>query len=408
MFKKNPKTIPDQGLDDMLKRILKGNIVLTDRIIKGGMVRVEGDKIADIFDGQQEIDKIGVEYTDYGEAFIIPGLIDIHLHGALEKDVMDCQEESLKRIALHQSRCGVTGFLGSTMSAPLEAVLEAIEIIKMTLQTQAQLLMPSELLGVHVEGPFLSKQKKGAQDPAFIRAMNRDDVNRLIHAVHKLKVVISLAPEISNNRRFIPQLKESGFVVAIGHSNATYEQALQSFEEGISHATHLFNAMSGFGHREPGVVGAVLDSDGISAELIADGIHVHPAALRLAVAMKGTKRLCLVTDSLKASGVGDGFFRWGNMEIDVKGSRATIKESDVLAGSVLTLNQAVKNMIDWTGISISQAVNMASLNPAAVLELEGEIGSIQQGKTANISVIDQKFEVIETILRGRSVYMKES
>jgi N-acetylglucosamine-6-phosphate deacetylase len=392
----------------MHKRILKGNIVLADRVIKGGMVSIEGDKIADIFSDQQEIDRSGVEYTDYGEALIAPGLIDLHLHGALEKDVMDCQEESLKQIAVHQSRCGVTGFLGSTMSAPIEAVLEAVDVINRTSQTHAPIGLPSELLGVHIEGPFLSEQKKGAQDPSAIRAMEEADVGRLINAAQGIKVVISLAPEVKNNQRFIPQLKESGFVVAIGHSNATYEQALQSFQEGISHATHLFNAMSGFGHREPGVVGAVLDSDGISAELIADGIHVHPAALRLAVSRKGTERLCLVTDSLKASGVGDGVFRWGSMEIDVKGPRATIKESDVLAGSVLTMNQAVKNMIEWTGISVSQAINMASLNPAMVLGLEEEIGNIQPGKTANLVVLDQKFEVIETILGGRSVYSKES
>jgi len=389
-------------------RILKGNIVLEDRVIQGSMVRIEGDKIADIFDSQQEIDKNGVEYTDYSDAFIAPGLIDLHLHGALEKDVMDCQEESLRQIAIHQSRCGVTGFLGSTMSAPIETVLEAVAVINRTVQTQAPFGLPSELLGVHIEGPFLSKYKKGAQDPSAIRTMEEADVGRLINAIQGIKVVISLAPEVKNNQRFIPQLKESGFVVAIGHSNATYEQALQSFQEGISHATHLFNAMSGFNHREPGVVGAVLDSDEISAELIADGIHVHPAALRLAVSRKGTERLCLITDSLKAVGAGDGIFQWGDMEIDVKGPRATIKESDVLAGSVLTMNQAVKNMIDWTGVSVSQAVNMASLNPAMVLGLEEEIGNIQPGKTANLVVLDQKFEVIETILGGRSVYSKES
>jgi len=321
---------------------------------------------------------------------------------------MDCQEESLRQIAIHQSRCGVTGFLGSTMSAPIETVLEAVAVINRTVQTQAPFGLPSELLGVHIEGPFLSKYKKGAQDPSAIRTMEEADVGRLINAIQGIKVVISLAPEVKNNQRFIPQLKESGFVVAIGHSNATYEQALQSFQEGISHATHLFNAMSGFNHREPGVVGAVLDSDEISAELIADGIHVHPAALRLAVSRKGTERLCLITDSLKAVGAGDGIFQWGDMEIDVKGPRATIKESDVLAGSVLTMNQAVKNMIDWTGVSVSQAVNMASLNPAMVLGLEEEIGNIQPGKTANLVVLDQKFEVIETILGGRSVYSKES
>jgi N-acetylglucosamine-6-phosphate deacetylase len=392
----------------MHQRILKGNIVLKDRIVEGGIVRIEEEKISGVFTSKQEIDVSGVEFTDYGEAFITPGFVDLHLHGALEKDVMDCQGESLKQIALHQSRCGVTGFLGSTMSAPIQAVLEAVQVINRTSQIQDQLGMPSELLGVYIEGPFLSKQKKGAQDPSYIRAMEETDVNRLINAVHGLKAVISLAPEISNNQGFIPKLKEKDFVVAIGHSNASYEQALQSFKKGISHATHLFNAMSGFNHREPGVVGAVLDSDGISAELIADGIHVHPAALRLAVARKGTEKLCLITDSLKAVGAGDGIFQLGDMEIDVKGPRATIKESDVLAGSVLTMNQAVKNMHEWAGVSVSQAVNMASLNPAQVLGLEGEIGSIQPGKKAHLAVLDQEFEVIETILHGRSVFRQES
>lgn len=392
----------------MQKRILKGNVVLADRTVKGGFVRIEGDKVAGIHTLQQEVDLAGAEFTDYGDAFITPGLIDLHLHGALEKDVMDCQRESLEQIAIHQARCGVTGFLGSTMSAPIDSVLEAVEVIRRTARSQARRRMPSELLGIHIEGPFLSKQRKGAQDPAYIMEMKESDVNRLTKAIQGLKVIISLAPEVDDNLSFIPKLKESDFVVAIGHSNASYEQALQSFKEGISHATHLFNAMSGFNHREPGVVGAVLDSDDVSAELIADGVHLHPVALRLAVARKGTENLCLVTDSLKAAGAGDGYYQWGNMEIDVKWPKAVIKDTDVLAGSVLTLNQALKNMIDWTGVSVSQAVNMASLNPAQVLGLEGEIGSIQTGKTANLAVLDQRFEVIETILCGRSVYMKES
>ena len=162
--------------------------------------------------------------------------------------------------------------------------------------------------------------------------------------------------------------------------------------------------MREFDHREPGVVGAVLDSEGVTAELIADGIHVHPAALRLAVAAKGPQRVCLVTDSLKAAGVGDGVYFWGDREIEVKGRRATLKDTGVLAGSVLTLNKAVKNMIDWTGVSVSQAVNMASLNPARVLGLEDRIGSIGAGKYANLTILDRSFKVLGTLLRGEFVF----
>jgi len=378
---------------------LIGNIVLQEKVIKKGVVLIEGDQIARVFSQKSEVGNLGIEFIDYGEAFITPGLIDLHLHGALSKDVMDCQEESLRQIAIHQARCGVTGFLGSTVSASMESIIRAVETIKKASKQK----WTSEMLGVYIESPFLSKKRKGAQDPAFIKKMEKADVNCLVKAVQDMRAIISLAPEVDDNMGFIPTLKETGYIVAIGHTNATYEQALESFEKGISHATHLFNAMSGFKHREPGAVGAVLDSEDISAELIADGIHLHPAALRLALASKGTEKLCLVTDSLKAVGVGDGVYRWGNMEIEVKGPRATIKDTDVLAGSVLTLNRAVKNMIDWTGINVSQAVNMASLNPARILGLENEIGSIQSGKYANLAVFDQKFGVLATLLRGKFV-----
>ncbi|MDH4219141.1 MAG: N-acetylglucosamine-6-phosphate deacetylase [Candidatus Aminicenantes bacterium] len=388
----------------MKKKAFRGNVVLPDRIIDRGVILIEKERIAGVYAHQSEIEDRGVEFIDYGETLIGPGLIDLHLHGALGKDVMDCREESLRQIALHQARCGVTGFLATTVSASLESILEAVEIIQKTIKSQFDQQLPSEILGVYIEGPFLSKQQKGAQDPDSIKEMGEIDVDHLIKAVHDLKAIISLAPEVDDNLRYIPRLKKHGFIVAVGHSNATYEQALEGFDKGICHATHLFNAMSGFDHREPGVVGAVLDSDDVSAELIADGIHVHPAALRLTVARKSTDKLCLVTDSLKAAGAGDGTYRWGKMEIEVRGPRATMKNTDVLAGSVLSLNQAVKNMIDWTGISVNQAINMASLNPARVLGLEEEIGSIQTGKMANLTIFDKEFVVLETVLRGKTVF----
>lgn len=388
----------------MQKKAFRGNVVLPNKIIDRGVILIEKEKIAGVYAHPSEIEEKGVEVIDYGEALIGPGLIDLHLHGALGKDVMDCREESLEKIAVHQARCGVTGFLASTVSASLESIFEAVEVIRKTVRSQSEQQLPSEILGVYIEGPFLSQHQKGAQDPESIKEMDEDDVDHLIKAVHDLKAVISLAPEVDDNLRYIPRLKKHGFIVAVGHSNATYEQAREGFDKGISHATHLFNAMSGFDHREPGVVGAVLDSDDVSAELISDGIHVHPAALRLTVARKGTDKLCLVTDSLKAAGAGDGTYRWGKIEIEVRGPRATIKNTDVLAGSVLSLNQAVKNMIEWTGVSVNQAMNMASLNPARVLGLETETGSIQTGKTANLTIFDKEFGILETVFRGKTVF----
>jgi len=371
----------------ILKTALRGNLVLQDIIINQGYVVVEGQKISGIFDPTDRCQEDGVKFIDYGDAYIAPGFIDLHLHGALGKDVMDGQEESMRTIAEHQIQNGVTGFLGSMMSAPLDSILEAIRVIK----NAAKHPLPSEILGVHIEGPFVSTKKKGAHSASFIRGMTEKDCERLAEAVERIKSILSLAPEAEENMRWIEKLKAEGFVVAVGHTDATYDQALESFTKGVTHATHLYNAMSGFDHREPGVVGAVLDSDEITAELIADGVHVHPAALRLAVARKGPEKICLVTDSMMATGVGNGVYSWGEEEIEVCGNRAVIQGSDILAGSLLTLNTAIKNMIGWTDVTINQAINMASLNPARVLGLEEKIGSIHVGKLANLVVLDRKF-----------------
>jgi len=388
----------------MYKTALKGNLVLQDTIINQGYVVVEGEKISGIFAPTDRLQEDGVKFIDYGDAFIAPGFVDLHLHGALGKDVMDGQEESVRTIAEHQANSGVTGFLGSTMSAPLDSVLEAIRLIKIAAEDP----LPSEVMGVHIEGPFLNTKKKGAHTASFIRGMTEKDCERLIDATNGLNAILSLAPEVEDNMRWIPKLKAQGYVVAIGHTDATYGQAMKSFSKGVTHATHLYNAMSGFDHREPGVVGAVLDSENITAEIIADGVHVHPAALRLAVARKGPERICLVTDSMMATGVGDGVYAWGEEELEVQGNRATIRGSDILAGSVLTLNTAIKNIADWTGVTINQAINMASLNPARVLGVEERVGSIQIGKLANLVVLDQNFRVVDTISRGKSVLRKGS
>jgi len=381
------------------KIALRGNIVLPEGIFYRGCVSIDGDSISRIFAQEDAFSKTGYEIIDYGDAYIAPGLVDLHLHGALGKDIMDCRETSLRKIAEHQAKNGVTGFLGSTMSATLGSVLDAIGAIKRMDKES----LPSEILGVHVEGPFLNTEKKGAHQASFLRGISEEDCKRLAEAVAGMRSIISLAPEVENNMKFIPVLKDHGFVVAVGHSCATYDQTIACIERGVSHATHLYNAMSGFDHREPGVVGAVLDSFDITAELIADGVHVHPAALRLAISRKGPEKICLVTDSMIATGAGDGIYNWAGHEIEVKGKSAVIKESGILAGSVLTLNMAVKNLIQWSDLSVNQAINMASLNPARVLGLDNKLGSIQNGKLANLVVLDREFRVLDTIIKGKSV-----
>lgn len=383
----------------MTKIVLKGNIVLPDKVLCGGLVLVEGEKIAGVYAHREDLAAGEISTFDYEENTIAPGLIDIHIHGALGKDVMDGEVGSLQKIAGHQAKCGVTGFVPTTMSAPLDSILRAVEAVK----EASGFRLDAEILGIHLEGPFLSLKQRGAQDSQFIKGIKEEDLHLAEKAARGLKKIITVAPETENNMSFIPWLKEKGFVVSIGHSDASYEMAVKSFKAGISHTAHFFNAMSGYQSREPGVIGAVLDSDEVSVEVIADGVHIHPSGLRLAVRQKGKDKVCLITDSIKAVGLGDGAYRMGSLEIVVKGNESRLKENGCLAGSVLTLNRAVKNIIDWAGVSISEGINMASLNPARLLGVDEEMGSIQKGKYANLAVFDKEFRVVDTILRGRSV-----
>ena len=392
----------DSQFSKTMKTALKGNIILSDKILSSGIVLIEGEKISEIYPNGYKLSDEKIKLFDFKDQFISPGLIDLHLHGALGKDVMDCNGESLRQIAFHQARCGVTGFCGATVSSSLDSILKAVETAKKLAKSQ----LPSEILGIHIEGPFLNMKKRGAHDPDFIRGMSEEEIYPLIRALSSIKALITIAPEVNHNMGFIKMLKEKGIVVSIGHSDATYDQALESFRQGVSHATHLFNAMREYHPREPGVVGAVLDFEGVTAEVIADGVHLHPSALRLVFARKAKDKICLITDSMKAAGAGDGIYLMGNLEIVVKGDESRLRESGVLAGSVLTLNRAVKNVIKWTGISVNQAVNMASLNPARVLGLDKKMGTIAKGKYANFAIFDKEFNVLETILRGKFVLRK--
>jgi N-acetylglucosamine-6-phosphate deacetylase len=216
-----------------------------------------------------------------------------------------------------------------------------------------------------------------------------------------MKTVVAVAPEFGQNLKFIPQLREMGVIVAIGHSEATYEQALAAISGGITLATHLFNAMRKFHHREPGIVGAILESDAVVAEIIADGVHVHPSMLNLALERKGYERICLVSDSVDPAGLGDGNYTLWNSPVEVKDDRVVLRGTKNLAGSVLRMNQSVKNVMEWTSLSMSQAVQLASLIPARVLGLEHDIGSIDKGKVAHLTVFDRELHVIQSYVFGK-------
>jgi N-acetylglucosamine-6-phosphate deacetylase len=381
------------------KTVIKGEVILPDRVLSKGVVEITGEKITDIY-AQSDRTWDGQSYfLDYNDHYISPGFIDLHIHGALGRDSMDADMESFNIIGGHLARAGVSGYLATTLSSPFPSILKVIDSVKKS----PIFPLVSKPLGVHIEGPFLNVKRCGAQNADFIRGIAEEDIRSLIEATQGLKTVMTIAPEVENNMRFIHKLRENGIIVAIGHSDATYEQTLEAIRAGISHTTHFFNAIPEFHHRDPGIVGAVLESEDVTVELICDGIHVHPASVRLVLGMKRPENICLITDSILAAGLGDGDYILGDVEITATGDETFLRHSRVLAGSVLTMNRALKNICDWTDLSLNQAVNMASLNPARVIGMDREMGSITKGKYANLTVFDKDFQVKQTYVLGKPV-----
>lgn len=384
-----------------MKRIaIKGNLILPDRLVENGLVVIKNELIEEIIESVGNHHQPSFETHDFSGYWVSPGLIDIHLHGALGKEVMDGEVDSLKKIAEHQAACGVTAFFPTTLTAPFEAVIRAIE----TVREAAGEDLPSEIAGIHLEGPYVSLKRKGAQDTKYLREIKEEDLERLQEALGSLKTLITIAPEAGRNKEYIQKMVGLGWVVSLGHSDATYDEAIEAVEAGANHATHLFNAWRELHHREPGGIGAVLDKEQVFVELITDGIHVHPSFIRLAVFRKGPEKICLITDSLKAAGLPDGTYNWGEMEIVLKGAEVRLKDSGVLAGSVLHLNHGLRNVYQWTGLPIHQVVRMASLTPAESVGLGYLLGSLEKGKLANVAVFDRNFETVATYLRGKKVY----
>jgi len=378
-----------------MKKAYIGNCVLSDRLLPRGMVVVEGEHILSVSDFGNAAVTRGFEIVDLGENFIAPGFIDLHLHGALGKDILDADVESLKIISSFQALHGVTGFVGATMSTSVDSLVRVLDVVK----AAQSLSLESEILGVYIEGPYINVNKKGAHNSRFVGNLDEEETKRILDVLNGLTAIIPFAPEIPQYLSLIPLFKKRGVTIAIGHSDATYTQAIKSFNAGVSHATHLFNAMREFHHREPGVVGAVFDSDTVTSEIIADGVHMHPASIRIALAQMGVDRLCLVTDSVRASGMGDGVYEMENSQVFIEGGKAVLLESNTLAGSVLPINRAMKNVLEWCHLSVPEIVKMVTSNPACILGQEDRIGHLKEGHQANLVFFDGEFNIKKTVLK---------
>jgi len=378
--------------------IKNAKIITPYEIVVNHGLAIENGKIADFIENRFIKEEMFDEVIDAEGNYLSPGFIDIHCHGAFGFDVMDEGFSPLENIAKFQLKNGVTSFFTAVMTAPVEKIRKSLKNITSYILSQENSNAPKEkakILGIYLEGPYFSPTKKGAQPEEYLRKPDKEEIITLLEdSMHFIKVV-SLAPELEGALEAIELLKKEGVIIALGHTDADYEEAKRAIYLGASLATHTYNGMRGFSHREPGVLGAVLSDDGVYSELIADCVHVHPAAMKLLVKAKGTNKIILITDSMMAAGLSDGEYTLSGQKVKVKNGIASLPDG-TLAGSTLTLNKAIYNMVYKVGVTLQDAVKMATFNPARALGFIGK-GSIEVGNDAELVIFDENINILRVI-----------
>lgn len=371
--------------------IVNGKVIIGSRI-ENKVVLIDKDWILDVCseipDDAQIIDARGM--------YVSPGFLDVHIHGCAGRDMMMDSYESILKMSQCLLSTGVTAFLATTMTKGIDEIRQAIAGARKASFDASG----AELLGIHLEGPFISHKYKGAHENKNIIKPSVESFMEICGDNEDFVKIVTLAPELEEADELIAYLNDRGIVSSIGHTEASYEEAKAGIEWGIKSSTHTFNGMRGFNHREPGALGAVLDSH-IMAECIADGVHVHPGALRILAKQKGLDNIILVTDSMMAAGIGDGEYSLGGQKAVVKSGVARLNDG-TLAGSTLTMNIAVKNMVSYLGITIPQAVTMATENPSRLLGLKNR-GRIAKGFLADIIIFDDNIKIWRILKSGREI-----
>lgn len=379
--------------------ITNGTIITPEKRLERGTVTIEAGKIVEItssprseFDSGDQIDATGL--------YVCPGLIDIHFHGALGYDAMDASYQALEVCSKYCAEHGVTCFYPTTWSASVEDIFAAIDNVK-----QNQLLVSgAQIMGVHVEGPYLDVQYRGAQLPGMIRLPDPLEYTAWFDA--GVVKNITCAPEVEGATEFIKNATTRGIRISIGHTQASYEQVIEAANLGANQATHIFNGMPGLHHREPGTVGGVFDDQRIYAQLICDGVHLHPAVVRLVLNAKTPARVVLITDSIRGAGLPDGTY-------DHKGQIFTVTNgvsrtpAGGLSGSTLSMDQAIRNALKFTGGKVEDVIAMATSVPAEVMGIANTKGKIANNYDADLVLLDKDFQVVKTIVNGKVIYSKE-
>ncbi|MDY2873575.1 MAG: N-acetylglucosamine-6-phosphate deacetylase [Eubacteriales bacterium] len=379
-----------------MKAIVNGKIILPDSIVEGRALLFD-EKIA----GLSETVPEGAEIIDAKGRYVAPGLVDIHIHGYLGEDTSDGSVEGIRKMAEGIVKNGVTAWLPTTMTVSYDDLRHAFDAVRVLMDKKNN-PKGAQIMGVHAEGPFINPSKKGAQAVEYIRPA---DAPFLIENSDVIRIV-TIAPEMPGALDCIREVTEkTSILVSMGHTAANYETAKAGIEAGVRHATHLFNAMTPLNHRDPGVVGASLADDRVSTELIADTFHISPDLFGLVAKVKGDN-LILITDCTRAGGLEDGEYTLGGQPIFVKGIECRLADGTI-AGSVLKLNNAIRNMRDHTSLPLEQIVRMASINAARCIGLDKTKGSLEAGKDADIILADENFAVSETIIAGETVWAAE-
>ncbi|XMB87111.1 N-acetylglucosamine-6-phosphate deacetylase [Mycoplasmatota bacterium WC44] len=370
-------------------------IIRPDETIINGFIEIDNGKITNIgsnYHGDNGIDLEGKS--------ILPGFIDFHIHGSNGSDVMDCTHESLETMVVNLPSDGTTSFLATTLTMELYVIKNAIKNIVDYKSDK----LGANLIGIHLEGPFINNKFKGAQNEKYLLEPSVDIMEELLAIASGRVKAMTYAVEKAD-LNFTRYLKENNIVPSVGHSSATMSEVLEHSKVGLSNITHMHNGQSPHHHRNPGVVSAGLFSDDIYSELIVDGVHLHPDTVRLVLKVKGRDKILLISDSMMAKGLENGIYSLGGLEV-AKNDTEVRTESGSLAGSILKLNVAVKNMIEFTGCSLNDISVMTSLNQAKLLGLDDFLGKVEKGYNADLVILDDDYSIYKTICNGIEVYSK--